>query len=321
MTNKFLLVITLFAAISACEEPQPRAVGQLMSDRIELVAESAEPIIAISVTEGQRLDIGDSVLVQNSERLGIRILEANANIKRIEAILAEQISGPREEVIAAFRASLSNAEIEYEFRVRESNRLGTLRERNLTSIESVELAEKMMDSAQAGIEVARARLDELETGTRPEQIEQTQQSLQQAQAQLASLEFDRQRHTITAGVSGVVDSLPFEVGERPAIGDVVAVLLGGAQPHARVYVPEQYRVGLAPGDQVQFTVDGLDGELTGTVRRISSDAAFTPYFSLTENDRSRLSYIAEIILPDLADRLPDGIPVEVFLTRMSVNND
>ena len=151
MANKFLLAITLFAAISACEEPQPRAVGQLMSDRIELVAESAEPIIAISVTEGQRLNMGDTVLVQNSERLGIRIVEANANIKRIEAVLAEQISGPREEVISAFRASLSNAEIEYEFRVRELNRLSTLRESNLTSIESVELAAKMMDSAQAGI--------------------------------------------------------------------------------------------------------------------------------------------------------------------------
>jgi HlyD family secretion protein len=317
-----LIWFTAFVFIlSACEEQQPRAVGQLTSDRIELVAESAEPIISIPVIEGQQLNAGDTVIVQNSDRLEIRLREANANISRIEAMLAEQISGPREEIILASRASLSSAEIEYEFRVRELARLDTLRDRNLTSIESVELAKKMMDSAEAGINLAKAQLDELEAGTRIEQIEQTQHSLEQAQAQLASLEYDLQRQTVTTGVAGIVDSLPFETGERPAIGDVVAVLLGGSQPHARVYVPEQYRVGIAPGDTIQVAVDGLENVLTGTVRRIASDAAFTPYFSLTENDRSRLTFIAEITLPELPSRLPDGVPVEVVFASVGEQSE
>jgi HlyD family secretion protein len=51
------------------------------------------------------------------------------------------------------------------------------------------------------------------------------------------------------------------------------------------------------------------------VRYISSEAAFTPYYSLNERDRGRLSFLAEIVLtePDAA-KLPTGMPVEARLT-------
>jgi HlyD family secretion protein len=50
------------------------------------------------------------------------------------------------------------------------------------------------------------------------------------------------------------------------------------------------------------------------VRRISSEPAFTPYFSLTEHDRSRLSYLTELELEDTAaQKLPAGIPLQVIL--------
>ncbi|MBL4890394.1 MAG: HlyD family efflux transporter periplasmic adaptor subunit [Rhizobiaceae bacterium] len=102
----------------------------------------------------------------------------------------------------------------------------------------------------------------------------------------------------------------FETGERPRIGDVVAVLLSGEQPYARLYIPEPMRVQIRRGSKLQIAVDGLPGTLTGTVRRIESEATFTPYFALNERDRTRLSYVAEVSLPTLPDRLPDGIPVQ-----------
>lgn len=47
-------------------------------------------------------------------------------------------------------------------------------------------------------------------------------------------------------------------------------------------------------------------------RGASSEAAFTPHFALTERDRSRLAYLAEIELEeDEALGLPTGVPVEV----------
>ena len=56
------------------------------------------------------------------------------------------------------------------------------------------------------------------------------------------------------------------------------------------------------------------------MRWVSADASFTPYFALTEHDRSRLSYLAEVDVPDAAE-LPSGVPLEVdFPAGVSAND-
>ena len=50
------------------------------------------------------------------------------------------------------------------------------------------------------------------------------------------------------------------------------------------------------------------------MRYISAEAAFTPYYALTQKDRARLSYLAEVALDDpRAAVLPVGVPVQVTM--------
>jgi HlyD family secretion protein len=50
------------------------------------------------------------------------------------------------------------------------------------------------------------------------------------------------------------------------------------------------------------------------VRYVAADAAFTPYFALTQRDRSRLAFLAEVeVTGPEAGSLPAGVPVEVTL--------
>ena len=305
-----ILVLPVFFLLVSCEELPLQAVGQLESDRIELVAEFSEVITSINVTEGDSIQAGAIVLEQDTARIDLRIEESQANIRRIEAVFAEQMSGPRAETIDAAKANLNGALIERDYRANELNRLAGLRARNLTSVETVDSAENFLKTAGASIELVSAQLAELEAGTRLEQIEQTNGQLDQARAQLASLQLDKQRLLVVSTTGGIVDSLLFELGERPRAGDVVAVLLSGDQPYARLYIPEPMRVQVRLGSQLQIAVDGLPGTLTGTVRRLASEATFTPYFALNERDRTRLSYVAEVRLPTQSERLPDGVPVQ-----------
>ena len=305
-----ILVLPLFLLLASCKEQPLQAVGQLESDRIELVAEFSEVITSINVTEGDGIQAGASVLEQDTTRIDLRIEESQANIRRIEAVLAEQVSGPRTETIDAAKANLNAAQIERDYRENELDRLAGLRARNLTSVETVDSAQNFLNAAGARIELVSAQLAELEAGTRSEQIEQTNGQLAQLRAQLAGLNLDKRRLLVTSTTEGIVDSLLFELGERPRIGDVVAVLLSGDQPYARLYIPEPMRVQVRPGSQLQIAVDGLPSTLTGTVRHIASEATFTPYFALNERDRTRLSYVAQVSLPTLAERLPDGVPVQ-----------
>ena len=114
--------------------------------------------------------------------------------------------------------------------------------------------------------------------------------------------------------AGRVDALPFEPGERPPSGAVVAVLLSSDPAYARVYVPEPLRARIANGSRARVQVAGLEGELSGTVRTLSHEAAFTPYYALNARDRSRLAFLAEVVLTEGdAQGLPTGLPVEVTL--------
>jgi hypothetical protein len=79
-----------------------------------------------------------------------------------------------------------------------------------------------------------------------------------------------------------------------------------------VYVPEPRRATIKPRVQAQIFVDGVKQPLAGFVRWVASDAAFTPYFALTQRDRSRLAFLAEVEVTDPRVReLPAGVPVEV----------
>jgi HlyD family secretion protein len=80
---------------------------------------------------------------------------------------------------------------------------------------------------------------------------------------------------------------------------------------ARVHVPASQRPAIRIGMRCELTVTGMPKPFTTQVRSISSDPAFTPYFALTGDDASRLSYRAELVL-DAGDTgsLAAGLPVQ-----------
>jgi len=135
-----------------------------------------------------------------------------------------------------------------------------------------------------------------------------------AGAQLAEVAASRARLDVTAPRDGIVDALPYKLGDRPPRGAPLVVLLADGAPYARVFIPEPLRAGVQPGTAAVVRMDGSGREWQGRVRYVSTDAAFTPYYALNERDRSRLSFLAEVDLVEAdATSLPSGMPVEVEL--------
>lgn len=302
-------------ALAACDSRDvvQRMVGQLESDRVEVTAEASEPIVERTVIEGQAVKAGDLLIRQDTSRIEARIAEADAAAQQARARLDELIRGPRKELIEAARANLQGARDELEFREMDLARAQKIFEQNLTSYEIRDRAKVARDNAKAQFNNLQAILEALLTGTTPEELRQAEEALGQAEARQESLAIDLERHSTVAPVDAVVDSLLFEVGERPAIGQPMAILLPGTQPYARVYVPENLRVHVRPGTAAKVYVDGLAEPLDGRVRWVASDAAYTPYFALTEHDRGRLTFAAKVDILSATTRLPDGVPVEVEL--------
>ena len=314
-TTMALTPILFVSMLAACDsgDDARRIVGQLESDRVEITAEVSEPIIERAVFEGQKVERGQLLIQQDTSRIETAISEARAYELQTRARLDELIRGPRTEQILAAQANVRGGEYDLDYRETELVRAEQLLERNLASPEIRDRARAARDAAKANLDSFEARLEELLSGTTKEELRQAEESVSQAGARLASLQIDLERHSALAPSAGVVDSLLFEVGERPAPGQPMAILLSGAQVYARVFVPESMRVLVSPGTKARVFVDGLDQPLAGKVRWVASESAFTPYFALTEHDRGRLSFVAKVDILDSDRRLPDGVPVEVKL--------
>ena len=310
-------VIALLAAfmLAACNNSDNLnvVVGELASDRIELIAEVNEPILEILVAEGESVTAGQLILRQDDTRASARLREAEAAVGQAQARLDELVRGPRQEQITQARANLAGANRDVEFRRAQFQRAKDLLEKELASPETRDRARAELDAAEANLELRRAQLQELLAGTTVEELAQAEQSLQQAQARRDSASVDVERHNLVAPVDGIFDSRLFEPGERPPAGQPVAVMLGGSQPYARIYVPERLRAHVRPGTEARIAVDGIDASIEGRVRWVAHEAAFTPYFALTERDRGRLTYLAKVDIQAQRERLPDGVPVEVEL--------
>jgi HlyD family secretion protein len=305
-----LLVLCAFVALaSACRNDTPQALGTLEYDRITLPAPAAEKIVAINVREGERVKPGQALLRLELDRTRSATEAARANAQRQRASLEELEQGPRTEEIRQARANLAAARADarqardYYTRVRP---LGT---QQLIAAAEVERARANVDAAD---ETARARaeaLAELEAGTRREQIAQGQAALAASEADVAAQQVTLDKLSVVAPRAGVVDSIPFKLGDQAAVGQPLAILLVGT-PYARVYVPEPFRAGVAVGTKARIYLDGRDDALQGTVRMIRTEPTFTPYFALIGKDAARMSYIAEVAI-DSKDALPAGLPVRV----------
>ena len=302
-------------ALAACEAPTDdnRIVGELASDRIELTAEVGEPISEILVAEGETVTAGQVLMRQDTSRADARLAEAAAALGQAQARLDELVRGPRSEQISAARANVEGARDELAFRRSDYARVQEIFDKQLASDELLDRAKAALDAAQSNDKLRRAQLQELLTGTTVEELAQAENALKQAAARRDLLAVDVARHSMIAPVDGIVDSRLFELGERPSPGQAVMVMLSGTQAYARVYVPEQLRVHVKPGSDATLFVDGLSEAIPGRVRWVASEAAFTPYFALTERDRGHLTYLAKIDTSEQRDRLPDGVPVEVDL--------
>ncbi len=308
-----LTVLAMLIFLSGCDttDNNHRVVGELMSERIEMSTQFAEPITAILVAEGAVVSAGTTLLTQDSSRAVAKRREAEAALGQAQARLDELIRGPRSESITAARASVEGATQEAEFRRSEQSRFEEIHRRGLASSEALDQANAALDAAEAELKLRLAQLEELLAGTTLEELAQAEHAVSQTAARRDAADVEVAKHSLQAPVDAIVDSRLFQIGEQPVAGQPAIILLADAQPHARVYVPEELRVKVSSGTRARIYVDGLDEVINGTVRVVASEAAFTPYYWLTERDRGRLSYVAKIDIDESRTRLPDGVPVEV----------
>lgn len=313
MRSRFFLCL-IIAAAAGCGRTPPQALGTLEWDRVNGRALVSEVITDIYVREGNVVAAGSPLLKLDDRKIRAEVDSVKGKLQQAEWALKERIAGPRPQTIAEERARVASAQADVVNTRNVYERRKNLYIKKHTSKEDLEQARKDFQSAQARLKERSEALAELLAGTRVEQVEQSRAQVVSLKSELAQLNLKLADYTVKAARRGRVDSLPFKLGDRPPVNAVVATLLSGEKPWARIYVPEPYRSKMTPGETYRVQIDGQMDTFTARLRTISSEASFTPYYALSEKDRSRLVYVAELdLLDDHATRLTAGTPVQLLL--------
>jgi HlyD family secretion protein len=307
-------VFCIFVLLTACESrPQNIALGTLERDRIAHTATINEVVVALPVTQGSEVKKGE-LLVQLDDTLQkAQVSRAEAEVAQAEANFEKLRNGARVEEVAAAQAKVAQARASLVESEAAYTRARDLIKQKVISQSTLDQALAARDAGRAGLQNAQEQLHILTNGTREEDLRAAEAYLDAAKAVLASENKKLADLSILSTRDGILDNLPWNLGERVTTGSPVAIVLAGKAPFARIYVPEPYRVKVKVGDQLVVRVDGLEKTLTGKLRWISTEAAFTPYYALNQEERSRLMYLAEVQLPDSEADLPNGVPAQVEL--------
>ncbi len=311
--RKFLIIIAIFLTSSCTTENERLALGSLERNRISQTATKSEIVVSQPIKPGSFVKKGTLLVQLDNTQQKALVAKADAELKQAKASFDKLSHGARPEEIAAASAKTAGAKSATVESEAKYIRVKNLLKRQLASQAELDQALANRDANRANLKNAQESLLVLTNGTREEDIRFAQAHVDAAFAYLASEKKRLRDLSIFATRDGILDTLPWNVGERVTQGSPLAILLSGNAPFARVYVPEPYRVNLRVNQKLMVNVDGLDRKIEGTLRWISTEPAFTPYYALNQEERSRLMYLAEVQLPDAEKDLPNGIPAQVEL--------
>ncbi|BDY04253.1 HlyD family efflux transporter periplasmic adaptor subunit [Ferrimonas sp. YFM] len=311
MRALFSLFLSLPLLTACSGDGASQALGTLERDRVILTATANQIVRSTPIAEGSPVRQGDVLVVLDDTQQKAIVARARAEVAKANAYLLRLTNGERPEDIAAAQANLHRVEATLVEAQANYQRAVTLVERKLASQAELDSARANRDAATAERESASEQLAKLTRGSRVEDITQAQASLEAAQAEQALQEQILSDLTVVATRDGILDSLPYNVGERVPMSGIVAAIQAEMAPFARVYVPEPYRVAMEPGMTLTVHVDGVQSSFEGKLRWIATEPSFTPYYALNEQDRARLVYLAEVLLPESAIKLPSGVPAQV----------
>lgn len=308
-----LVLLSLCVAMVACQPQEPpSAFGTLERERVLLTAPATELILTQSALEGSKIKAGQVLLQLDPQLQQLKVDKASAEVQRAQAALELLLQGNRAEQIAAAAARLAQAKLRRADSERQLNRAKQLRVQKLVAQAELDASELSSQLAQAQYADAAQQLQELQAGSRPEQVSQARFALESAQQ---SLNVERKLLadlTLVASRDGVLEDLPYHIGERVPQGAALAVIAADAAPYARVYLPQTALSQFRIGQQVQIRVDGQSQPIAGIVRKIATEASFTPYFALHQAERAHLMYVTEISLHTELT-LATGLPVQLEL--------
>ncbi|TQF73170.1 HlyD family efflux transporter periplasmic adaptor subunit [Pseudoalteromonas luteoviolacea] len=254
---------------------------------------------AIVTPDSVILRMQDPDLKQSIETARMALEEQEANLRR------QKLANQRERL--SEKATQAQLESEYQSLVLRRQAQQVLRDQGVIPAIDVQTAELEEQQLGARTALQRQRITQL-AQLHQEDIEISQQQVNQARSNLARLEQRAQQLEVTAGISGTIQHLAVELGQSVSAGQELAQVGSNSDLQALIRVPQSKAEQIKVGQPA--TIDTRRERVPAAVTRITpqvQDGTIEVELSFTEgvpeSARPELSVEAQILTNQLSNAL------------------
>lgn len=292
--------------------------SRLFSGRVEAVQQGTVGFAVGGTVDKVAVDVGDVVAAGDElARIDRTRLQAALDAVTAESAAAtarrdELLAGPRREAVTRAKEAVVAARSRSDLAASAARRFAAALEQQAVSAQDAEAAQRDADSAAASLREAEALLDELQKGTRAEQIAAQEAVVAQLQAQKARIQRDYDDGLLRAPYPAIVQRRLVELGGVVAAGTGAFELVGTASLRVRVGLPAREAAG---GEA------GLRSKLEAVRRTGQAIAIDTDELQLLPRVDARLRTV-DVVVPvatDSSRTVRDGDRVDVALFGETVS--
>jgi HlyD family secretion protein len=244
---------------------QVRGLGTLVPEDIRWIPANTEGRVdKILIWPGTKVEPGDVILELSSPELEQSAHDAELQAKAAEAELATMRATLQREVLDQ-ESKTTAAQAAYQQAKMERQTNDQLAKNGLVADLVYKSSKIKEEEAQKSDEIEQKRLEFSRSSIEP-QLTSKQAAVDQAN-QLAKLKLDQvEALHVKAGMSGVLQQLPVQIGQRVKVGDNLARVADPSKLKAQVKIAETQAKDIQPNQQA--TIDTRNGVVKGHVQRV-----------------------------------------------------
>jgi HlyD family secretion protein len=290
------------------------ASGTIESTNIIVSSRNAGNIQAMNFIEGDKVRVGDTIIIIDHELLDIQLQQAVAGKDAVEAQLKLMLAGARTEDINQAEQNLKQAKVNYETAEKDKIRLQKLYDSRSITQKQYEDALARYDLMAAQYNSAKENFNKVKKIFRQEEIDQARANLSKAIAGVDLLKKNIRDSYVISPINGFLVKTYVERGEtvtpmsslfKVADLDVVELV---------IYVSEEELGYVKLGQKAEVTIDTYkDKVYEGKVTYISPEAEFTPKNIQTKDERTKLVFAVKIAIPNKKYDLKTGMPADASI--------
>jgi HlyD family secretion protein len=288
---------------------------------VNLSPQSAGKLVALYVEQGDQVKAGQILARMDSSLLQAELTHSKAQLMEALASYEQIKTGNRVEEISRAQAEVAAAQVKADLSATRAQRYQYLYQEGGISQDQQEEAASQAESDRANLQVAQQSLQQITSGSRPEEIQQAAAKVASAEAMVEQTQAQLEETVIRAPFDGIITQKYATVGSivtpttsasssASATSTSIVALATGLE--ARINVPEASIASLLFGQLVEIKTDAYsDQTFQGQVRLIAPEAVV---------ESNVTSFQVRVELLSGQDKLRSGMNVDAAFLGDTLEN-